>query len=365
MRNIACMLLLACGVLWILSLSTANACTGIKVQSKDGATMFARTLEFNTPFKSNIMFVPKGQTWTSQAPNNQKGMTWKNQYAFLGPNGFDERMFFGGINEKGLYIGGFWFPQHAEYPTPTANDTTKIVEPVLVTALILGTCGTLEDVQKKIDEVQIAGVKYEKLGMIPPMHWIVIDSKGNAIVIEPLNGKITITQNPVGVITNSPQFTWHLQNLSNYMNVTADNCTRQKINDFTATPIGAGSGMLGLPGDFTPPSRFVRAALYSNAATPVQTADEALNLAFMLISNISIAKGLVRTNEQNGTQSTDYTQWTAVYDLQRRRCYFKTYDNQEIRVVHLDNLPKDGKKTLSIPMWDTKPEYKDMTEQAK
>lgn len=361
MRNLIRTVLVTYAILFIMNSLPAHSCTGIKVQSKDGATIFARTLEFGTPLKSDILFVPRGQTWTSPAPDNQKGMTWQNKYAYLGPNAFDEKMLIGGINEKGLYIGGFWFPNIAEYPAPVGKDTSRIVDPSMISSLILGTCSTIEEAQNKIKEIEIVGVEFKPLGKVLPMHWIVMDNKGNAIVIEPINGKIVVLNNTVGVFTNSPPFEWHLQNLSNYINLTADNSDPKKLNGYNTTPIGEGTGMLGLPGDVTPPSRFVRAAFFSNASTPMQTADEALNQALMLISNISIAKGLVK----NSSSVADYTQWTAVYDLKRRRCYVRTYSNQDIRVVHLDNLPKDGKKILSIPMWNTKPKYEDITGQAK
>jgi len=362
MRKILyCLTVMFCAASCIIITETANACTGIEIQSADGAVMYARTLEFGVPLKSNVMFIPKDQEWTSPAPDNKKGMTWKNTYAFLGPSAMNKRLFIGGINEKGLYIGVFWFPNMAEYAKPSGTDTSRMVAPADIAPLILGTCGTLKDVESTFEKIEVVGVKNEELGMIPPMHWIVVDSEGNSIVIEPLAGEIVIAKNPVGVFTNSPEFLWHLQNLSNYINLSAENVPSQKIKDYTAVAAGEGTGMLGLPGDYTPPSRFIRAALLRNAVEPVKTSDEALNQALMLISNVSIVKGLAR----NGSEVADYTQWTGIYDLQQKRFYFRTYNNQDIRVVHLDKLIKEQKSVVSIPMWDVKPTYSDVTDQAK
>ncbi|MEZ6852257.1 linear amide C-N hydrolase [Halodesulfovibrio aestuarii] len=365
MQKITHFFIVTCCAICLLNTAIAQACTGVRVQSTDGAVTFARTLEFTTSLKSNLLFTPRRQQWTSPTPDGKKGMTWENQYAFLGPNGLNEPLLLGGINEKGLYIGAFWFPKLAKYQEATKDEITKVVAPSIFTALLLGTCATLDDVRNKIAQIKLVGVINTKLGMVPPLHWYAMDKSGKALVIEPISGEIVITENPVGVFTNAPQFSWHLQNLSNYMNLTSNSCKPKKIHSYTATSIGQGSGMLGLPGDFTPPSRFVRAALLSNATDPVSTADEAINQSFMLISNISIAKGLVKTIQHDKKPSIDYTQWTAVYDLTRRRCYFKTYDNQDVRVVHLDKLPHDGKQILTIPMWNSKPEYKDVTGQAK
>lgn len=365
MRNSKRFLVLFCCAIFISSAAIAHACTGVKIQSTDGAVTFARTLEFGTSLNSNILFIPREQSWVSPAPDGTDGMTWQNKYAFLGPNSFGEKVFLDGLNEKGLYLGAFWFPKIANYPKITGGAPANIIAPQAFGSLILGTCATLDDVRKKISEITLVGVTFEKMGMVLPMHWIVMDNTGKSIVIEPIDGKIVVTDNPVNVFTNSPPFTWHLQNLSNYMNLTSKNCDSKKIRDYTVNSIGEGSGMLGLPGDFTPPSRFVRIALLSNAVDPIATVDDAINQAFMLISNISIVKGLAKTVNPNGSISVDYTQWTAVYDLKRHRCYFKTYDNQDVRMVQLDKLPLDGKQVLTIPMWDSKPEYKDITGQAK
>lgn len=267
--------------------------------------------------------------------------------------------------KKGLYLGGFWFPGIASFPKATDNDAANIIAPQAFGTLILGTCATLDEVRKTISDIQLVGVTFEKMGMILPMHWIIMDNTGKSIVVEPINGKIVVADNPINVFTNSPPFAWHLQNLSNYANLTSRNSTPTTVRDYNVTPIGQGSGMLGLPGDFTPPSRFVRMALFGNSVESVATADEAVNQAFMLISNISIVKGLAIDIKPDDSISADYTQWTAVYDLKRHRCYFRTYDNQDIRMVQLDKLPLESGKILTIPMWNSKPEYKDITKQAK
>lgn len=365
MLNIKRLFLLLCCVILVSNAIIVQACTGVKIQATNGAVTFARTLEFGTPLKSDILFVPREQKWVSPAPNGTDGMTWQNKYAFLGPNAFEEKLVIGGINEKGLYLGGFWFPGIASFPKVTKGNAANIIAPQAFGAFILGTCATIDKVREKISEIQIVGVTFKKMGMVLPMHWIVMDNTGKSIVIEPINGKIVIAENPVNVFTNSPPFSWHLQNLSNYMNLTSRNSEPAKIRDLSVTPIGEGSGMLGLPGDFTPPSRFVRMALLGNSVDPVATADEAVNQAFMLISNISIVKGVAIDVKPDNSASADYTQWTAVYDLKRHRCYFRTYDNQDIRMVQLDKLPLEGSKILTIPMWNSKPEYKDVTKQAK
>lgn len=365
MRKLNLFVSIACCAVFIFQSAQVQACTGIKVQATDGSVTFARTMEFGSPLKSNILLVPKGQKWSGNTP--ETGYAWENNYAFLGPNAFDQNMFVEGMNEKGLYIGAFWFPENAKYPEFTKSEASKSVAPEMISALILGTCATIEDVRNKLQEIKIVNVEYKPLKMVLPLHWIVLDQKGNAIVIEPLSkeARPEVMENKVGVFTNSPQFTWHLQNLSTYVNLTPVNVESQKINGLTVEGTGEGSGMLGLPGDLTPPSRFIRAALYSNAAEKVADADAAVNQAMMLINNISIAKGLAVAPKTDAV--ADYTQWTMVYDFKALKCYFRTYNNQNFNIVDLKKFlsTQPDKKIKTVPMWDTKPDYKDVTQTAQ
>lgn len=348
-----------------VNLISAHACTGLRVMALDKSAIFARTMEFATPLESDILFVPRNQNWKSQAPDGKDGMVWKNTYAFVGPNALGDEILVEGMNEKGLYIGAFWFPNVAEYQKTTPADNPKTVAPTLFAALALGMCATVQDVKENLQHIKLAAVMFDKMGEVPPLHWYAMDSTGKAIVIEPVNGEIVVMDNPVGVFTNAPPFGWHLQNLANYVNLRPTNAKAEKLGEQTVSQIGQGSGMLGIPGDFTPPSRFVRAALLSNTAKPVKTADEAVNLALTLISNITISKGTVIEDVKDGKNALNYTQWVTVYDLSQKRLYFRTYGNQNIRMITPEELPLDGKKKLLIPMCNVKPEYHNVTNQAK
>lgn len=350
-------------MLGLLSLAptSANACTGIRVKALDGSLVFTRTMEFASDLQSNLMFVPRGLSWQGATPGGKPGMKWKNRYAYIGPNLFDQRVLVEGMNEKGLYVGGFWFPGEAEYQTVTPDDFAQSISPADFANWVLGNFSSINDIKKNISSIKIAGVVLEALGMIPPVHWTVMDAEGNTLAIEPIKGEIQITENLVGVFTNSPSFGWHLTNLRNYVNLGRDNAKPELLGKQKVSPLGLGSGMLGIPGDFTPPSRFVRAALLANAAEPVANADEAVNLAWNLISNITIPIGAARGMTAHEKVEFDYTQWVTVYDLSRQSLYFRTYYSHDVRVVHLKNLPLGGKKILFIPMSNVKPTYKDVS----
>lgn len=355
-----------CLVALTLASVPAQACTGMRLKAEDGSVAMARTMEFGTDTDSDILFVPRGQSWQSVMPKGAKGMAWKNDYAFMGTNGFGmDHLVIDGVNEKHMYVGGFWFAGQAEYSKFQPKLAKTSLNPADFIAWVLGTCANLKDVRAKLAKIQIPAVYLEAMHQVPGVHWIIVEGTGKALVVEPLRGKLVINDNPVGVFTNRPEFTWHQANLNNYINLHAANVPQAKLGEADLTAFGQGTGMLGLPGDYTPPSRFVRAAFLLNSAHPAKDADGNITLAWNLINNVSIPKGAAREFDKDGKEHDDYTQWTVVYDLTRCAVTFRTYGNQDIRVVRMDKLPINGDKKLIAPMWDTKANYDDVSGLAK
>ena len=155
----------------------------------------------------------------------------------------------------------------------------------------------------------------------------------------------------MGVLTNSPGLDWHLTNLRNYIGLTAQNVPSIQLGGNFALPqFGQGTGLFGLPGDSTPPSRFVRAVAYSQTALPIPNAADAVLQVFHIMNNFDIPLGSVRDKEGNAVH-VDYTVWTSVADLKNDRWYFRTFNDQAIRMVDLRvALAAAGGKVRYIPM---------------
>jgi choloylglycine hydrolase len=338
----------------------------MRVRAKDGSLVFARSLEFGTQIKSQIMVAPRGMAWTSEAPDGSKGLHWKSKYAFVGPDGFGVSRPLEGINEKGLYAGGFWMTEgETIFPTLLPADYPQAVSQLDFVARILSTCATVDDVREEVAGMKLAGVRIRELNLYPLAHWTVMDSSGKMIAIESIHGALTVADNPVGVFTNAPSFAWHLDHLRMYMNLRPENIRPVKLGQYEMRPLGEGSGLVGLPGDQTPPSRFVRAAFYANTALPPADADGAVALGMNLIANFTIPQGLSRGVGSGGKPEYDFTQWTTVYDLARRAVYFRSYGDQNYRMVRFSALPLDGGEFLFVPLWNVKPSYQDVSGQAK
>lgn len=346
--------------------SAAQACTGMRVRAEDGSLAFARSMEFGTQTQSDLMIAPRGMPWTSQAPDGSKGLQWKSKYAFIGPDGLTLERPLEGMNEKGLYSGGFWMPEgETAFPEIAPADYPKALAQLDFVAWVLSTCATVDEVKAAVSGVKLVGARIQQLNMVPLAHWTVLDATGKMIVVESIGGKVTVSDNPVGVFTNAPSFGWHLDHLRMYANLRPDNVRSAKLGEFEMRPFGEGSGLTGLPGDLTPPSRFVRAAFYANSALTPADADGAVTLGMNLIAAFTIPKGVSRGVGMDGKPEYDYTQWTSVYDLARKAVYFRTYKDQDYSKVRLDAVPLDGDAFLFIPMWDEKPSYRDVSGQAK
>lgn len=320
-----------------------DACTGIKLKAKDGTYVAGRTLEFGIPVSITQVIVPRNYDFKGTTPNGA-GIAYKSKYAAVGSIAFDDVAILDGLNEKGLSVGTFYFPGFAKYTPTTSENQSKSLSPVEFPNWVLTQFATVEEVKAALGNVFIAPLVVKAWGnQPPPFHYIIIDKSGKGLVVEPIDGKLVTYDDQLGVFTNSPDFTWHMTNLRNYINLSAYNVDSLKIEGVELNSFGQGSGMVGMPGDFTPPSRFVRAAIYSTASTPSKNAADAVFQAFHVLNNFDIPIGVAR--ERTGdSYASDFTQFTAVRDPQSLKYYFRSYNDQAISVVDLSKFDFDAKE---------------------
>jgi choloylglycine hydrolase len=330
-----------------LSAIDLSACTGIKLIAKDGSVVHGRTLEFGVQVNTSLVVIPRNYRFTSTTPKG-KGLTYKSKYAAVGAITNSTISIMDGINEKGLSIGTFYFPGFASYTQITKENQDKALSPLEFPNWILTQFQNIDEIKTALNNIVIAPTISKEWGNEPPpFHYIVYEKNGDSIVIEPIDGKLVVYDNPIGVITNSPTFDWHINNLRNYINLKPENATPVTLDGIVLTPFGQGSGMTGLPGDFTPPSRFVKATFFSTSAIPSEDAEKSVFQAFHILNQFDIPKGIAR-NVVKDHVIVDYTMYTNVRDPNSLKFYFKTYDNQNIKVIDLNKFDWDAKKIKKI-----------------
>ena len=327
-------------------------CTGIRLIAQDGSVVHARTLEFEIDLNSDIALVPRGFARTGTTPDGSPGRAWTTTYASVGASGLGLPFLVDGLNEAGLAAGTFYFPGSVGYPPYDAGRAADSIAPWELGSYLLENHASVEEVRAAVGSLHLPAVVYPAWGFAPPFHYVVHDSSGASLVIEPVDGELRVHDNPLGVLTNAPTFDWHLTNLRNYVGFSLTGAPPTRLGDVTIESLGIGSGMLGLPGDFTPPSRFVRAVAFATSVLPSATGREAVLEAFKVLNTFDIPKGSAREagTDAHGNLVCDYTIWTSANDLAAKRFYFRTYDNSQIRMVDLTRQPLDGDDVLTWSM---------------
>lgn len=306
-------------------------CTAIMLADKSKRRYVGRTMDFSHVIDPSLYICPRN--YIIKEMNTP--LEIKNQYAFIGIGQETSKVMFAeGMNEKGVAVQALYLPQYASYLTPYEAVGKEAIDSLEVVTYLLGNCKSVVDAYTKLQHITIVGTEDMITGTVSPLHWMITDISGNCLVLESRADGIHLIPNPIGVLTNSPNLEWHLTNLCNYMNVSADQCEEKQWGNVTLTPFGQGGGGFGLPGDDTSPSRFVRAAFLNSNMIPPQDPDEGVNTLFHMLDTLSIPKGSVMTSKG----VCDYTQYISVMDLQRKRYYFKTYDNNQILSARMDQF---------------------------
>lgn len=332
--------------------SAAVACTSMVFRAQDGTPIYARTMEWGvSDLKSEMMSIPRNYAFKSMLTGGKTGMTWSGRYGFVGITPGGGLFATDGMNEEGLTVGVLFYPGFAEYQSDDASQDAKSIAVVDVANYLLSSFKTVGEIRAGLPNVRVVrNSDIEKeFGAALPLHFVATDASGASLVIEYTAGKLTLFDNKVGVMTNSPNYDWHLLNLRNYANLKPNGAPPRSIDGVSLAPFGAGSGMLGLPGDFTPPSRFVRAVAFVNTMAPVKDATEGVEAASAMLNNFDIPKGLVNEGTDKAA-ALSFTQWFVVGDTRHKVYYYWTAYNRRMRRVDLTKLSFTGTKAVTFPL---------------
>ena len=256
--------------------------------------------------KSQMVLVPRATAFAAALGDGKTGAAWKNPVGYVGVNADGLPYATDGMNEAGLTVGVLFFPGFAGYQEVKTEELATTISNIDFANYILGNFKTVEEARAAIPTLRVVrNAEMEKqFGTPLPLHYVINDPSGASLVVEYMNGELRMFDNKVGAMTNSPNYDWHLLNLRNYANLTPDSGRPRSIDGVSLAPFGAGSGMLGLPGDFTPPSRFIRAVAFVNTMIPPKTAADAVNDASRMLNNFDIPKGLVREGSDLRTSTS-------------------------------------------------------------
>ena len=333
--------------LGLISQIPTNACTGITLKSKDNSVIAARTIEWAESVMNNLyVVVPRNQELQSLTPSGMDGVKFKSKYGYVGLAVEQKEFMVEGINEKGLSAGLFYFPNYGKYQPYNEAKKDQCLADFQVVSYVLAECSTIDEVKEALGKVRIINIDPRS----STVHWRFTEPSGRQVVLEIVNEVMHFYENPLGVLTNSPGIEWHWTNLNNYINLKPGNTPEHKFGPLEMKSFGHGSGLLGLPGDFTPPSRFVRASFFQLTAVQQPTAEESVVQAFHLLNNFDIPTGTEVPFEKASIALPSATQFTVASDTHNRKIYYRTMYNSNIRCIDLKAIDFNRVKYHSKPL---------------
>lgn len=312
-------------------------CTGLALETKDGLHLFGRNMDIEYSFNQSIIFIPRNFKCVNKS--NKKELTTK--YAVLGMGTIfdDYPTFADGMNEKGLGCAGLNFPVYVSYSKEDIEGKTNI--PVYNFLLwVLANFSSVEEVKEALKNANIVDTPISENIPNTTLHWMISDITGKSIVVEQTKEKLNVFDNNIGVLTNSPTFDWHVANLNQYVGLRYNQVPEFKLGDQSLTALGQGTGLVGLPGDFTPASRFIRVAFLRDAM--IKNDKDSIDLIefFHILNNVAMVRGSTRTVEEK----SDLTQYTSCMCLEKGIYYYNTYENNQINAIDMNKENLDGNK---------------------
>jgi len=310
-------------------------CTNFKVKAaKDGSVVVGRSLEFPTLMPTALAALPIRYAGSGQAPAGATVVaTWTAAYGVVGMCAFSRpEWLLDGLNTAGVSAHLLYMPGGYCTYQPYAGNGSDLSEVDLI-AFLLGTCASVAEVRDAMAGVNVWGMD-PGMGFVPPIHCLVHDA-AESIAIEFHPAGIEVVDNPTGVGTNAPYLDWHLTNLNNYVGLSPENPAAVSVNGRSFGALGQGQGLTGLPGDYTGPARFVRAAAMVGLSDQPADGADAEQTALHILNAFDIPPGVIKEALPDGRLIDEVTVWDTVVNLTQRRYAYRTVSDPAIYVVEL------------------------------
>ena len=346
--------------------SAALACTSLLYKDANGASYAGRTMELPMELPYEVSYFPAGTQFDSMVKNHPE-LKYQSKHAFISvtvPDPLSKVLkVTEGMNDAGLSFSLLAFAS-TEGPQYMASNTQKILAAIDLGAWTLGNFKTVGEVKAALKKQPVEATALLPLNLLQsPFHYTLHDATGASIVIEFANGKQNVIDNPVGVMTNGPEFQWHMTNLNNYTFLNNKDTSQLTLNGVKFHQPDSGIATVALPASNTSVGRFVRGVYYSQFAEKQKTADAAVLTLAHVMNNFDRPRGITIDNRLTGgienmaapgvtgdeLYTSEYTSWTALSDLKQRKFFIRNYGSLNFTDFDLNQL-KGLSTAKSIPL---------------
>lgn len=313
-------------------------CTAITYQTKDA--YFGRNFDLEFSYHETVTITPRNFPF-----HFRRKETMKTHYAIIGMAYVkdDYPLYYDAVNEKGLGIAGLNFPGNAVYQ-PEKEGVDNIASFELIPWL-LGQCADLLEAKELLSQMNLMDTAFSKELPPSPLHWMLSDKSGKNLVLEPLSDGLHIYENPIGVLTNNPPFEQQRLRFSDYMNLS--NKQIENVMGIDGLSVySRGMGAMGLPGDLSSASRFVKAAFTRHYACSGESEAESVHQFFHILTSVEQQRGCV----EMGEASYEITIYSACCNLEKGIYYYRTYENSRIIGIDMQKENLDSKQLISYPL---------------
>lgn len=313
-------------------------CTAATYRTKDH--YFGRTLDYEVSYGEEVVVTPRNFPFHFR---HMGGLS--SHYAIIGMATVagEYPLYYDATNEKGLSMAGLNFPGNADYkPLAEGKDNVATFELI---PWLLGQCATVEEAKAYLTRMNLANTPFSPQFPVSPLHWIIAD-RDCAITVESVREGIRIYDNPVGILTNNPPFDYQMTNLTNYMSLSTEPPENHFSDQLDLTPYSRGMGMLGMPGDLSSASRFVRVAFTKLHSVSGTSESESISQFFHILGSVAQQRGCVHMGEGK----YEITIYTSCCNTDRGIYYYTTYENSQITGVDLHRENLDGQQLSRYPL---------------
>lgn len=313
-------------------------CTAVTYQTKD--FYFGRTFDYDISYEEEIVVVPRRYPFCFGSMGRNE-----NHYAMIGAAHVAEGcpLYYEAVNEKGLGMAGLNFPGNAVYREEKAGmDNVATFEFI---PWVLGQCGTVKEARALLGKLNLTGTPFNRELPAATLHWIIAGRDG-CLTVESMETGLHIYDNPVGVLTNNPPFELQMFQLNNYMHLSSAEPRNLFSDRLPLHAYSRGMGALGLPGDLSSQSRFVRAVFTKLNSLSGNSEEESVSQFFHILGSVEQQRGCCRVGEGK----YEITIYTSCCNADRGIYYYTTYENSQITAVDMHREDLDGKEIVRYPM---------------